>query len=94
MLASLVALALSTASAMFAACGTVYLVYFACVPSSTPWTSLPEYSLDFYVMLLALTSLIAGCIALARGQSRRLCGTVLLTSAWLLVFSFLHASTI
>lgn len=92
--ASAIALTLCTASAMLAACGTVYLTYFACVPSSTPWTALPEYTLDFYVMLLAFSSLVAGLIALTRGHSRRLNGTVLLTSGWLLFFSLMHASTI
>jgi hypothetical protein len=93
-LASAIALTLCTASAMLAACGTVYLTYFACIPSSTPWTALPEYTLDFYVMLLAFSSGVAGLIALTRGHSRGLNGTVLLTSGWLLLFSFVHASTI
>ena len=92
-LASLIALTLFTASAMLAAFGTLYLVYFTCVPSSTGWRDLPEYTLDFLVELLALPSVVAGFIALKRGHSRRLCGTVLLMAGWLLVFSFLHAMT-
>jgi len=92
-LASEIALILCTASAMIGAFGTVYLVYFTCVPSSTPWTALPDYKLDFCVMLFALSSVVAGFIALMRGHSRTLCGTVLLTSAWLMFFSIMHAST-
>lgn len=92
-LASLVALTLFTAAAMSGACGTVYLVYFTCVPSSTPWTALPEYKLDSYILLLALSSIVAGLIALGRGHSRKICGTVLLMSGWLALFSLLHAMT-
>jgi hypothetical protein len=91
---SVIALALFTVCAIAAAGGTIYLVYFACVPSSTPWTSLPEYGLDGWVMLLAVASLIAGGVALARRNSRRLCLTVLLMSGWLFIFAFLHASTL
>ena len=93
-LASEIALTLCTASTLLAASGTVYLTYFACVPSSTPWTALPEYTLDAYVMLFALSSAVAGLIALKRGHSRGLNGPVLLISGWLLFFSFMHASTI
>lgn len=93
-LGSLIALTLSTAAAISGACGTVYLVYFTCVASSTPWTALPEYKLDAYVLLLALSSMVAGLIALGRGHSRKICGTVLLTSGWLALFSFLHGLTI
>jgi len=91
---SVLALALFTVCAVVAAGGTIYLVYFACVPLSTPWTSLPEYGLDGWVMLLALASLIAGGVALARHNSRRLCVTVLLMSGWLFIFACLHACTI
>jgi len=68
---SVIALVSFTVSAVVAAGGVVYLVYFACIPSSTPWTSLPEYRLDGWVMFLALVSLVAGGVALARRNSRR-----------------------
>ncbi len=93
-LALSVALTLLTASAMVNAVGTVYLVYFACVPKSTPWTALPEYRLDGYVLLLSFGSLIAGLVALKLGHLRKLCGIVLLASGWLLFFSFMHAMTL
>ena len=92
--ASSVALTLLTASAMVSAVGTVYLTYFACVPKSTVWTALPEYTLDSYVMLLAFSSLVAGFVALKRGHSRKLCGIVLLMSGWQLFFSLMHAATL
>jgi hypothetical protein len=93
-LASLIALTFCTASALSAACGTMYLVYFTCVPSSTEWTALPEYRLDGYVILFSLISLVGCSVALMRGESRRLCRTVLLTSAWTFFFSFVHGMTI
>ena len=92
-LVSGIALILCTVSALIGALGTVYLVYFTCVPRSTQWTALPEYRLDGCVMLFALGSVVIGFIALMRGHSRTLCGTVLLTSGWLIFFSIMHAST-
>ncbi len=92
--ASAIALTMATGAAMVGACGTIYLTYFTCVPSSTPWTALPEYTLDAYVMLLALSGGIAGLVALVRGNSRRLCGLVLSISGWQLLFTFFHASTV
>jgi hypothetical protein len=88
-----VALVLSTMSAAVAAGGTVYIVYFACVPTTTLWRDLPEYTVDAYVTLLSLAGLVAGFVALARHNSRRLCTLALLISGWLFVFSALQGST-
>jgi hypothetical protein len=93
-IASSVALGLLTVSALVNAAGTVYLVYFACVPKSTSWTQLPEYSLDVWVMLLAFCSVLAGLLAFKRERSWGLCGIVWLMSGWQLFFSMMHAATL
>jgi hypothetical protein len=93
-LAPAIALVCFTACATLSAAGTLYLAYFACVPSSTPWQLLPEFRLDACVIILAVASLISGFIALARGHSKLLFGIVLLASGWLFTFSVLHAITI
>jgi len=92
--ASSIALVLLTISAMVNAVGTVYLVYFACVPKSTSWTALPEYRLDAYVILFALGTVITGFVGLSQGNSRKLCGMVLLVCGWQLLFALMHAVTI
>ena len=67
----------------------VYLTYFACVPVSTRWRDLPEFTLSAWVGPLSLCTMVLGIIALARRSSRPIRGVVVLVlvmSVWLFMF--------